>query len=287
MSYLGPLTRYLGLQFEQTPDGMVLHQTDFANSILETYGLAHCNSTKTPLPPGFTTRKDTRIETVDPKLFRSIIGKLMFLTNTRPDISFAVNLLSRYSSAPQQAHLRGVKQILRYIKGTSNLGLFYKRKSGLELTGYTDADWGGNLNQRKSTRAYLFTINGTPITWCTKKQTCVALSSTESEYRSLVEATKEAIWIKGLYSELGLRKKGPIHIFCDNQSAIKISKNPMYHSKTKHFEIHLNYVQDMVDNRKVAVDYTATDQQPADILTKALARIKFSRCRDLLNLHFS
>jgi hypothetical protein len=143
MSYLGPLTKYLGLQFQHTPEELIVNQSDFAQSIIDEYGLTDCNPTQTPLPAGFTICRDTKTKPIDPTLFRSIIGKLMFLTNTRPDITFAVNLLSRYSSAPQQAHLRGVKQILRYIKGTKNIGLLYKRNTGLSLTGYTDADWGG------------------------------------------------------------------------------------------------------------------------------------------------
>jgi hypothetical protein len=164
MSYLGPLTKYMGLQFQQTPEGLMINQSDFAQTIIDDSGLTDCNPTQTPLPAGFTICKDTKTKPIDPTIFKSIINKLIFLTNTKPDITFAVNLLSRYSSTPQAAHLQGVKQILRYVQGTKNVGLLYKRSTGLRLTGYTDADWGGNLDSRKSTGAYLFTINGTPIT---------------------------------------------------------------------------------------------------------------------------
>lgn len=206
-----------------------------------------CNPTHTPLPAGFTTSAQTNTPDVDPTSYRSLIGKLSFLTTTRPDLIFAVDLLSRYNYAPQMAHLLAAKQILRYVRGTTSQGLFYPRSDTFTLIGYSDADWGGDLDQRKSTGAYIFTINNTPVTWNTKKQTCIALSSTESEFRSLVEATKEARWIQFLFQELGFDRKKPIQLMCDNQSAIKISKNPQFHSKTKNFEIHLNFVRDMVE----------------------------------------
>jgi hypothetical protein len=284
MSYLGLLTKYLGIEFTHTPTGLTLHQTEYATSIIEEHGLLECNPTKTPLPSGFTISKQTKTPLVDPTSYRSLIGKLMFLTTTRPDITFAVNLLSQFNEKPQMAHFKALKQILRYIKGTLSIGLTFSQTGKLSLTGHSDVDWGGDVDQRKSTGAYVFTVNDTPVTWSTKKQTCIVLSSTESEYRSLVEATKEAMWIRNLLKELGYVKKGSIVISCDNQSAIKISQNPMYHSKTKHFEIHLNYVRDMVDKKKIAVVYISNANQPADILTKSLGKIKFDRCKQLLRL---
>jgi len=140
------------------------------------------------------------------------------------------------------------------------------------------------LDERKSTGAFIFTINGTPITWSSKKQTCVALSSTESEYRALVEASKEAMWLKNLFWELGFLDQDPIRIGCDNQSTIRIAKNPTYHSKTKHFEIHLNFIRDIVSKQQIKILFTPTDKQPADILTKALGFTKFENCRKMLEL---
>jgi hypothetical protein len=180
-----------------------------------------------------------------------MIGKLVFLTHTRYDISYAINLVSRYMAHPQEAHLKAVKCILRYIEGTLDFGLFYSQSPDITFCGYSDADWGGDLDQRRSTGAFVFTVNGTPITWSSKKQTCVALSSCESKYRALVEASKEAIWIKNLYSELGFLTDASTTIYCDNQSSIKISKNPQYYSKTKHFEIHLHFVRDMVNKQQI------------------------------------
>jgi hypothetical protein len=243
-----------------------------------------CKPTKIPLSPNHQLKKSTATPLVDPTLYRSMVGKLVFLTNTRPDIAFSVNLVSRYMDKPEEAHLQAVKSILRYIKGTTTLGLLYKKGGDFTLTGYTDADWGGDLDERKSTGAFIFTVGNTPISWSSRKQTCVSLSSTESEYRSLVETCKEAIWIQNLYTELGYNKGGAVTIHCDNMSTIKISKNPIYHSRTKHFEIHLHFVRDMVKRKRIQVLYLPTDEMPADTLTKALNRTKFENCRRLLNL---
>jgi hypothetical protein len=200
MTNLGPCNQYLGLEFEQTPQGLRLHQTSYAQSIVDDFGLTDCNPTRTPLPTGLKLRKDTKTPYVDRHLYQQMVGKLIFLTNTRYDIAFSVNLVARYMQAPQQAHLQAIQSIIRYIKGTTQTGLFYSRNATLQLTGYSDADWRGDLDERKSTGAFLFTIGSTPITWNTKKKTCVALFSTESEYRTLVEVAKEAVWIRNLYS---------------------------------------------------------------------------------------
>jgi hypothetical protein len=141
---------------------------------------------------------------------------------------------------------------------------------------------GGDLYERKSTCAFLFTVGSTPITWNTKKQTCIALSSTKSEYCALVEAAKEAIWIRNLYYELGFVNRLPIKLYCDNQSSIKISKNPIYHSKTKHFEIHLKTIRDMVRQRQIEALYIPTKLQPADLFTKMLSYRNFTNCLQLL-----
>jgi hypothetical protein len=227
---------------------------------LQDFGLIDCNASKTPLPAGLKLQRDTQTPPVDKTLYQRMIGKLIFLTHTRYDISYAVNLVSRYMTHPQEAHLKAVKCILRYIKGTLDFGLFYPQSANLTFCGYSDADWGGDLDQRRSTGAFVFTVNGTPITWSSKKQTCVALSSCESEYRALVEASKEAIWIQNLYKELGFLIEKSAIIYCDNQSSIKISKNPQYHSKTKHFEIHLHFVRDMVNKKQIRVLFIPTNQ---------------------------
>ena len=284
MTRLGLIRKYLGIEFTKTDRGLLLHQTSYAQSILTQFGMAECNPCKVPLPDGTKLRKETNTPLVSTHLYCRLVGKLMFLTNTRPDLALLVKLVSRFMQSPQQAHMNAVKSILRYLNGTASLGLCYEQADTVELLGFSDADWGGDLDQRKSTGGFLFSINGTPITWSSRKQSCVALSSTESEYRALVEATKEAIWIKDLLIELGFLEQNSTTIFCDNQSSIKISKNPIYHSKTKHFEIHLHFVRDMVKKKAVQIVYIPTGQQAADIFTKALGRIKFETCRDLLKL---
>jgi hypothetical protein len=196
-----------------------------------------------------------------------MVEKLLFLTITRADIAYAVNLVSRYMENPQETHLKVVKSIIRYLVGTTSLGLFYRKWASLHLIGYSDADWGGDLDEQKSTHTFVNTVGDNPILWRSKKQTCLSLSSTESYYRALEKAAEEAIWIQGLFTKLGFYKQNTFTIYCDNQSAIKMSKIPIFHSKTKHFEIHLHFIRVMVNKKKIQVLYISTDRHPADIMT--------------------
>jgi hypothetical protein len=191
----------LGIQFVHRKDGLFLHQIDYASSILEEFGMMECNPSKIPLPQNLKLRMDMNSSLINLQLYQWMVDKLVFLTNTRWDIVYILNLVSCFMTQSQLVHLQVVKSIIRYIKGTIHFGLFYGQLTKLKLFGFSDADWGGRggyKDEQKSTRAYIFMINNTLITWCTKKQTCIVLSSTKLEYHALLEATKEVIWIKHL-----------------------------------------------------------------------------------------
>ena len=186
---------------------------------------------------------------IDRQMYQSAVGSLLFLsTKTRPDIAYAVSTVARFSSKPSKHHWTAVKHIMRYLKGASKLGLLYSKDGSDDCFGYSDADWAGDTDDRKSTSGYLFQLSGVAVSWSSKKQTCVTLSTAEAEYIVLSSAAQEAIWIHQLTKNLknDMAAKEPIVIYEDNQSAICMAKNPQFHGRTKHIEINYHFIRDQV-----------------------------------------
>lgn len=207
------------------------------------------------------------------------------MLGTRPDIAYAVSLVSRYSANPTPAHWNAVVRIFRYLRGTVHYELVYKG-SLEDLTGYTDSDWAGD-STRRSTSGYLFNMGSGAISWSSKRQATVALSTCEAEYIGQTQATKEAIWLKKLLNQL-LRPndsdpKATV-IFGDNQGAIALAKNAQFHARTKHIDIAHHFVREKVNDGTVDIRYVPTDKQLADGLTKALCLDKFVAFRDALGV---
>ena len=185
---------------------------------------------------------------------------------------------------PQEAHLQAAKHILRYIRRHPDLGLFFQQGEDNCLNGYTDADYGQDVDDRISIGAYIFFLGNSPVSWNSKKQSSTSRSSCESEYRALAKCSCEAIWIRRLLSELKILDDQPTTIHCDNQSSIKLSYNPVFHEKSKHFQIDFHYTRQKVEDNSIRVIFISSKDQPADILTKPLGRIKFEACRQKLHL---
>ncbi|KAH9782310.1 hypothetical protein KPL71_008845 [Citrus sinensis] len=202
-----------------------------------------------------------------------------------PDISHAVSVVSRYMASPGKEHWKGVKWILRYLKGTLNVGLVYGKNSGTEegLWGYVDSDYAGDLERKRSLTGYLFMLNGCLINWKANLQHVVALSTTEAEFTTATEAAKEAIWLKGLITELGLKQES-VPIFCDSSSALHLCKNPAYHEKTKHIDIKLHFIINEVSRGVIKMVKIHTDDNPSDMLTKVVPATKFKKCLDLVGI---
>jgi hypothetical protein len=197
---------------------------------------------------------------------------------TRPYIAFAVNRLAMYTANPDLHHWTAAKRILRYLSGTRNEGITYLAKGGVEgkLTGYSDASL-ASLDDMTSVSGYVFKAAGGAITWRSKKQTAVSLSSTEAEYMCLADAAREAAWLRNLYKELGFEIDGPTTVFGDNQSALAIANNPQYHKRTKHFDIKSHYIREKVNDQSIVTEYCPTTEMTADIFTKPLAKPKFNQ----------
>lgn len=205
--------------------------------------------------------------------FQEAIGSLMYAAlGTRPDIAFAVTTLSQFMQNPGRSHWEAAKHVFRYLKGTRNLWLtFGETRTGLEA--FSDADW-ASQEHRHSISGYAFLFDGGAVSWSSKKQSIVALSSTEAEYIATTHAAKEAIWIRAFISEIARSLKLPTTIYCDNQSAIALSKDSAFHARTKHISIYYHFICEAVDNGQVSLTYCPTDLMAADCLTKPLPRIK-------------
>jgi hypothetical protein len=204
---------------------------------------------------------------------------------TRPDIAYTVQQLSQFASDPSPIHLQAAKRVLRYLQGTQDSHLTYKRNGGVAevIQSYSDADFAAG-EDRKSISGYIFILAGSPISWQAKKQSMIALSTAEAEYAALTQATKEAIWLQNLLKDLGMSKYAPRVINVDNQGAIALAENPIHHARTKHLDVQLQFVRSSIENGTIKLQYCPTDIMLADIMTKALARDKHSNMRELIGM---
>lgn len=220
--------------------------------------------------------------------YQSMVSVLMYLMlGTRPDIAFAVSCVSRYASNPDQQHVSAVKTIFRYLQGSRRLCFRYTGDLK-PLSGFTDADWGGDLDTRRSTGGYVFDVGSGAISWSSKRQQTVALSSCESEYMAQTQATKEAVWLQRLFTELKNQNTpvapDTVIIASDNQGAIALSKNPGNHGRSKHIDIQQHFVREMTEARKIELVFVPTGEMVADGLTKPLGKEKFASFRKALGL---
>ena len=283
MSMLGELNFFLGLQVVQKKEGIQIHQQKYVSDILRKYSMDQVKSFPTPL--SITSKKDFDLDSkkVNETTYRGMIGSLMYLTASRPDILFATSLCARFQSDPRECHLTMVKRIFRYLKGTTNLCLFYPRFSTFDVMGYTDADYAGYLVDRKSTSGMAQFVGPCLVTWGSRKQQSIALSTTEAEYIAAAACCAQLLWLKQQLEDFQI-KLPVMEIKCDNTSAINVSKNPVHHSRTKHIDVRHHFLRDHVEKGNVVLNHVCTQDQVADIFTKGLSREPFERLRVMLGL---
>lgn len=215
--------------------------------------------------------------------YASACGSLMYaMVATRPDIAFAVGVVSRYMANPGKRHWEAIKGILRYLKGSQDVCICFGKQDA-EVHGYTDSDYAGHVDNRKSTTGYVFTFTGGAISWISRLQRCTALSTTEAEYIAATEACKEAIWLSRLVGDLGFSGDIP-SLHCDSQSAIMLAKNPVFHQKTKHIDVKYHYIGEVLDDKLLELVKIHTDDNPADLFTKNLPAERFAHCRALMGV---
>lgn len=283
MSLVGELTYFLGLQVKQMEDSIFLSQSKYAKNIVKKFGMENASHKRTPAPTHLKLSKDEAGTSVDQSLYRSMIGSLLYLTASRPDITYAVGVCARYQANPKISHLNQVKRILKYVNGTSDYGIMYCHCSDSMLVGYCDADWAGSADDRKSTSGGCFYLGNNLISWFSKKQNCVSLSTAEAEYIAAGSSCSQLVWMKQMLKEYNV-EQDVMTLYCDNMSAINISKNPVQHSRTKHIDIRHHYIRDLVDDKVITLKHVDTEEQIADIFTKALDANQFEKLRGKLGI---
>ncbi|GAU30142.1 hypothetical protein TSUD_360350 [Trifolium subterraneum] len=254
MTDLGKLTYFLGMELLATPKGMVLHQAKYATEILKKFEMLDCNSSVIPADTRLKLEVEESSETVDSTMFRQLLGSLRYLCQTRHVISYAVGYVSRFMSKPLKSHLLAAKRILKYINDTIHYG-------------------------RRSTSGYVFKFQNAPVSWCSKKQSVIALSSCETEYVADSLAACQANWLQSLLSEMKITDNITVLLKNDNKSAINLAKNPVSHGKSKHIETMFHFLRDQVNKGKLSLEYCSTNDQQTDILTKAVKRDQFLKLR--------
>ena len=271
---VGKLTYFLGLQVKQTDSGIYINQAKYSRNLAKRFGLDNATHARTPMAANAKLINDPSCESVDVTLYRSMIGCLLYLTASKPDITFSVGVCSRFQSNPKVSHLNAVKRIIKYVCGTCDYGLFYSKESNLSLAGFSNYDWAGNTDDRKSTTGGCFYVGANLVAWMSKKQNSVSLSTVEAEYIVAGSCCSQLLWMKKVLTNYRIFQDTMV-VYCDNSSAIDISKNPIQHSKTKHIEIRYHFIRDLVERKIVCLEYIPTECQNADIFTKPLDRSKF------------
>nr|KYP51590.1 Retrovirus-related Pol polyprotein from transposon TNT 1-94 [Cajanus cajan]KYP57682.1 Retrovirus-related Pol polyprotein from transposon TNT 1-94 [Cajanus cajan] len=213
------------------------------------------------------------------------MGSLMYLTTTIPDIMYSISLISRYMENPIEMHLLAAKRILRYLQGTREFGLFYKKGEKSNLLGFTDSDYAGDQDDRKSTSGCVFMLGTCVVSWFSKKQPIVTLSSTEAEFVAATTCACQAIWLRRILEELKFQQHGATRIFCDNNSAIKLSKNPVLYGRSKHIDVNIYFLRDLSNDGAIKLIYCRSEDQVIDIFTKTLKRESFMKHRRFLGVY--
>ncbi|KAK9057134.1 hypothetical protein SSX86_024501 [Deinandra increscens subsp. villosa] len=269
---LGFLNYFLGIEVLQHSDGLILTQRKFAKDLIAEFSPPIPSPVSSPLPSVSNLKLNEGEPLSDPLQYRRLIGKLNYLTSTRPDISFAVQHLSQFMHDPRSPHWLAALHTLAYVHGSLTQGLFFNKNVDFSLAAYCDSDWASCPNSRKSVSGYFISFGGSPISWKSKKQHTVSLSSAEAEYRSLRRVTAELSWLTRLLSDLQVTNITPIDVKCDSQAAIHIAKNHVFHERTKHIELDCHFIREKLQDGLISLHHVSTQEQLADILTKNLPK---------------
>jgi hypothetical protein len=217
-------------------------------------------------------------------MYWKIVGSFIYMTITRPNLNYTVGLESQFIQVPRKRHLDDVRHTLRYVSATADYGLFYEASMELEVHGYVDADWAGSISDRRSTSGFMFSFGSATVTWSSKKEPTVALSSTEAEYKGAAMAACEVVWLRKLLGDLGLHVDRQVVIYCDNLSSIQLARNPVFHARTKHIEVHYHFIKEKVLAAEINLTYVSTEDQIVNIFTKVLGAEKHRRFRSMLGV---
>ena len=283
---LGELTEFLRMRIVRDGKSIHLDQTAYLKTVLQRCGMQNSKSAATPLPAGYTPTPP--VEAVDPdrrSRFQTVIGSLLYLMlGTRPDIAFAVTKLAQYAANPSKEHLDKALYICRYLVGTQDYRLSYDGASRLGISACTDSDWASDTSRRSQSGYFVKMANGL-ISWTSRVQKTIALSSTEAEYMALSDCSRQVVWMHTLLGELNYHLK-PIPICGDNQGSIFIASNPVTEKRSKHIDIRYHFIRETIQRKLVTIYFIDGEENPADLLTKNLGSVKFLKFRAQLGLKF-
>jgi hypothetical protein len=275
MKDLGPLRYFLGIEVASSSDGYLLTQTKYATDILHRAQLTDDKVVDTPIELHAKFSPSDGVPLADPTEYRELVGCLVYLTVTRPDISYAVHVISQFVCAPRSTHWAALLRILRYVRGTMFQCLHLSSSSALTLMAYADADWAGDPSDRKSTSGYCVFLGDSLISWKSKKQSVIARSTAEAEYRAMAHATSEVVWLRWLLSDMGVSLSSPTPLYCDNKSAIQIAHNTVFHECTKHIEIDCHFIRHHLQSGTITLPFVSSSLQLADFFTKTHTTARF------------
>jgi histone deacetylase 1/2 len=283
---LGELHYFFGMEVNKVRDGIILSQDRYASDLLTKVNMAACKPACTPLSTSekLSAYEGTTLGPNDAKNYRSVVGALQYLTLTRPDISFAVNKVCQFLHAPTDVHWMAVKRILRYVKQDTKIGLKITKCNSMLISGFSDSDWAGSIDDRRSTGGYAIFLGSNLISWSARKQATVSRSSTEAEYKAIDNATTEIMWVQTLLKEIGIQVPATTKLWCDNLGAKYLSSNPVFHARTKHIEVDYHFVRERVMRRLLQIDFVPTGDQVADGFTKAITVRQLENFKHNLNL---
>lgn len=276
---------FLGVEIQKRADNSIfVHQSTYAEKVLSKFNMQNCNPVSTPSD---TNQPIGNFDESNASSYpyRELIGSLMYLAvGTRPDIAHAVGIASRYLEKPTVVHEKSAKRILKYLKNTINFGILFHSDGTYQLNAYSDADFAGDIDSRRSTTGYVFIFGGGAISWCSERQKSVSLSTTESEYMAASQCIREMVWINNALQEILNGKLQTINFFMDNQSAIRLIKNPEFHKRSKHIDVRYHFIREKYIENLFILNYISTDDMIADIFTKALSAQKFKELASKLGL---
>jgi hypothetical protein len=284
MTDLGLMKYFLGIEVTQNDKGIFICQSKYAKDVLKRFRMINCSPVYTHGVDGTKLSREQNEMDFDSTIFRKLVGSLMYLTVTRPDIMYGISLISRFLDTPNNSHWKEGKSLLIYIAGTMNHGILYFTSNNMQLVGYTDSDFARSIDDKKSTSGYAFHLGIRIVAWASKKQPIVTISSVEEEYVEATSTACQVVWMRRFLKDLMHNQEEPTKIYCDNKSTISLSKNHVFHKRKNYINTRYHFIQELINNGELILQHCRSKEQLAEIFTKALAQDQFEYLIEALGI---